>query len=506
MKKLFVSEEIFLLSLIKSFLFFFFIFLVVITLMYLINLKYIISRYIYVCLFMFNIILFTLMSITSVIFLLTGVFQHSSYVYLGELRFTWPIYFSWFFISTKGVSIVFSLTTTSVSFILLFSILYLIILYLILFDYKKFYFLFYVLFNYIIFLTYLLLIINNFILFFISYELIVFLTLIIIFLSSNSRGSSEAVILYLIWAIIGSIFIGSALLYFMYVTRCTGFTHLFRKYNLTREESQVIYWFLFLGFGTKLSLWPFWYWLPKAHVEVSTGISIFLSCVLIKIAIFALIQFKLLINIEISYNLIFFLTILGIVEVTIRLVDVVDLKAMIAYSSVLHTNLFLILMHLSNFKFFAHLHLYIWSHSLISTLLFLISSFLENKYKTRNYLLMSGLWSTDTFLSTLLLLTLIIYIGFPLTFFFWAEFYLWLYFSTSFPFFTVFCLFFTNLFFLIIFFKNWWGIFFGTTTSKKIFFLYKKEKLFWTTVLLIIQWSSVLGITFFINFFQTIIY
>jgi formate hydrogenlyase subunit 3/multisubunit Na+/H+ antiporter MnhD subunit len=52
------------------------------------------------------------------------------------------------------------------------------------------------------------------------------------------------------------------------------------------------------GFGVKLPIWPFYGWLPKAHVEASTNFSIFLSGVLVKFAFFGLFKCLLLVELE----------------------------------------------------------------------------------------------------------------------------------------------------------------------------------------------------------------
>ena len=101
----------------------------------------------------------------------------------------------------------------------------------------------------------------------------------------------------------------------------------------------------FLGFGTKMSLWPFWYWLPKAHVEVSTGVSIFLSCIIIKMSYFCMLKFHYYFAGEIIVKLCIFLAIIGVFDVIFHVLNIRDLKSLIAHSSVLHTNLLIILTH-----------------------------------------------------------------------------------------------------------------------------------------------------------------
>src|SRR5947208_15859050 len=52
--------------------------------------------------------------------------------------------------------------------------------------------------------------------------------------------------------------------------------------------------FLFLGYGTKVGLAPLHAWLPDAHAEGPTPISAVLSGLLLNVALFALLRFKLI--------------------------------------------------------------------------------------------------------------------------------------------------------------------------------------------------------------------
>lgn len=78
--------------------------------------------------------------------------------------------------------------------------------------------------------------------------------------------------------------------------------------------------------------------------------SIFLSCILIKLSLFALLRLQCLLLSEISFNICIFVSLLCTFDIVIRFVNLQDLKAMIAYGSVLHTNLLITLIHLDSFS------------------------------------------------------------------------------------------------------------------------------------------------------------
>jgi NADH:ubiquinone oxidoreductase subunit 4 (subunit M) len=56
--------------------------------------------------------------------------------------------------------------------------------------------------------------------------------------------------------------------------------------TLNSENLAFISFLFFIGFGVKIPVWPFHYWLTRVHVEASTGFSIFLSGFLVKAAVF----------------------------------------------------------------------------------------------------------------------------------------------------------------------------------------------------------------------------
>lgn len=71
--------------------------------------------------------------------------------------------------------------------------------------------------------------------------------------------------------------------------------------------------------------------------------SIFLSCILIKVCLYGLVRVFLLLDSEVSVFPFVFLIGLGTFDVSLRLVSQTDLKAVTAFGSVLHVNLLVLL-------------------------------------------------------------------------------------------------------------------------------------------------------------------
>ena len=98
--------------------------------------------------------------------------------------------------------------------------------------------------------------------------------------------------------------------------------------------------FLLLGYGTKVGLAPMHAWLPDAHAEGPTPISAVLSGLLLNVALYALLRFKLLIGANpgaISPGpLMIALGLLSLIFAAFMLYRRRDIKRMFAYSSIEH--------------------------------------------------------------------------------------------------------------------------------------------------------------------------
>ena len=98
--------------------------------------------------------------------------------------------------------------------------------------------------------------------------------------------------------------------------------------------------FLFLGYGTKVGLAPLHAWLPDAHAEGPTPISAVLSGLLLNVALYAILRFKMLMALNAAAIS------PGPLMVTVGLVSVIfaafmlyrrrDIKRLFAYSSIEH--------------------------------------------------------------------------------------------------------------------------------------------------------------------------
>jgi NADH-quinone oxidoreductase subunit M len=96
---------------------------------------------------------------------------------------------------------------------------------------------------------------------------------------------------------------------------------------------------LFIGFAIKVPIVPFHTWLPLAHVEAPTAISVILAGVLLKMGTYGLlrISYPLLPGEVVNFS--YILAVLGVINIiwgAVNAIAQIDLKKMVAYSSVSH--------------------------------------------------------------------------------------------------------------------------------------------------------------------------
>src|SRR6185369_1018364 len=97
--------------------------------------------------------------------------------------------------------------------------------------------------------------------------------------------------------------------------------------------------FLFVGFAIKVPLFPFHTWLPDAHVEAPTPISMILAGILLKMGGYGILRICYPICPSAGYDLAYVVCAIGVVSMVygaFAALAQTDFKRMVAYSSVSH--------------------------------------------------------------------------------------------------------------------------------------------------------------------------
>lgn len=143
---------------------------------------------------------------------------------------------------------------------------------------------------------------------------------------------------------------------------------------------------MFIGFAVKIPMMPVHIWLPEAHVEAPTPGSVILAGILLKLGSYAIIRLLLTFFFFINYDLIFIILIFSLVGFTYAsmvALSQIDIKKIIAYSSIAHMNFSLFGMFSYSLIGISGMFFLMLGHAITSGALFLGIGVLYDRYKTR---------------------------------------------------------------------------------------------------------------------------
>jgi hydrogenase-4 component F len=184
--------------------------------------------------------------------------------------------------------------------------------------------------------------------------------------------------------------------------------------------------FLLLGYGTKVGLAPLHAWLPDAHAEGPTPISAVLSGLLLNVALYALLRFKMLLAANPAAlapgPLMVIMGLISVVFAAFMLYRRRDIKRMFAYSSIEHMGIIAFAFGmggpLANFAGLLHMTM----HSLTKSAIFFAVGHISQVKGTQRIADMGGLTQTNPVLGWGLVLGVVAIAGLPPLGIFTSEF------------------------------------------------------------------------------------
>jgi NADH-quinone oxidoreductase subunit M len=228
---------------------------------------------------------------------------------------------------------------------------------------------------------------QDWVLFYVFWEM----TLIPLFFLIDQWGGKQrhtASLNFVLYTMGGSVFMLIALL-MVYTTSAEHSTAMPAMARaaaaLPADMQRLVFLGLLAGFGVKMPLFPLHGWLPLAHVEAPSPVSVLLSGVLLKMGAYGILRACGMLPLAVAalQPLLAALALAGIVYGGLLAWRQSDLKAMVAYSSVSHMGVVLLGISTMNQAGLLGATLQMSAHGLVAAALFLLVGLLYERTHTR---------------------------------------------------------------------------------------------------------------------------
>ena len=178
----------------------------------------------------------------------------------------------------------------------------------------------------------------------------------------------------------------------------------------------VAYVALFIGFAIIVPLFPFHTWLPDAHVEAPTAISVILAGVLLKMGTYGLMRIAFPIFPDAAMHFLYPLAFIGFINIVYGALCAMaqkDFKKLIAYSSISHMGIVILGMTAMNTQGMMGAVFQMFNHGTITAMLFLIVGVLYDRAHTRGIDDFGGLMNQMPKYSAVMVIAFFAALGLP---------------------------------------------------------------------------------------------
>jgi hydrogenase-4 component F len=186
--------------------------------------------------------------------------------------------------------------------------------------------------------------------------------------------------------------------------------------RLHPQVMQLAFIFILIGYGTKAGIAPMHTWLPDAHSEAPAPLSAMMSGVLLAVATYAIVRWKVVVDATLgnnyTNNLLLALGLLSLLIAAFSLVQSQNYKRMLAYSSIEHTGLICLGLALGPLGAFAAM-LHLLNHAVAKPMLFILAGRVLHRYHTTEIGRVSGLLKAMPWTGGLFAVAVLAIVGLP---------------------------------------------------------------------------------------------
>nr|UPL65813.1 NADH dehydrogenase subunit 4 [Brachyrhynchus triangulus] len=235
---------------------------------------------------------------------------------------------------------------------------------------------------------------SNLFVFYFMFEGSIIPTLFLIFGWGYQSERGMAGVYFLFYTLFASLPMLICIFYIKW-SSCTMF------FNLIKLDFNIyLYFGMLLAFLVKVPMVFFHYWLPKAHVEAPVSGSMILAGVLLKLGCYGIYRVMFFINNDLGYGVyLISVSAFGLLYAGVLCLYQIDMKSLVAYSSVFHMAVVIWGLLMSNFYGLWGSFLIIIGHGLCSSGLFCLVNLCYERTCTRSLYINKGMITVAPVLS-----------------------------------------------------------------------------------------------------------
>jgi len=186
--------------------------------------------------------------------------------------------------------------------------------------------------------------------------------------------------------------------------------------HLDPSVAKLVWILMFIGFAVKMPVVPFHTWLPDAHVQAPSPISVFLAGLLLKMGAYGLLRWEIFLFPSVSKffaPLMAFIALLTIFYAGFRALAEDHIKRMVAYSSINHMGFVLLGLSAITAAGISAAIYEMVGHALVISLLFMIAGYIHHKTHTWYISELGGIMKRIPGLMTMFVIGVLAAVGLP---------------------------------------------------------------------------------------------